>query len=129
PYSVGETKPLRGPGRREIGHGALAERALLSVIPSKDEFPYAMLLTSEVFESNGSTSMGSTCASTLALMDGGVPIKAPVSGIAMGMMTMGEKYAILSDIQGMEDFSGDMDFKVAGTSEGITAIQLDTKIR
>src|SRR5438046_7960768 len=126
PDSVGEARPMRGPGRREIGHGALAERALVNVIPGKDEFPYCMLLTSEVLESNGSTSMGATCASCLALMDAGVPIKAPVSGIAMGMMTMGEKYAILSDIQGMEDFSGDMDFKVAGTSAGITAIQLDT---
>src|SRR5262249_3176138 len=129
PYSVGETRPLRGPGRREIGHGALAERALLSVIPTKDDFPYSMLLTSEVLESNGSTSMGSTCGSTLALMDAGVPIKAPVSGIAMGLMTKDEQFAVLSDIQGMEDFSGDMDFKVAGTSAGITAIQLDTKIK
>src|SRR5207302_6875040 len=131
PYSVGEARPLRGPGRREIGHGALAERALVNVIPGKDEFPYCMLLTSEVLESNGSTSMGATCGSTLALMDAGVPIKAPVSGIAMGLMT-GEKpgqFAVLSDIQGMEDFSGDMDFKVAGTSAGITAIQLDTKIK
>ena len=129
PYSVGETRPLRGPGRREIGHGALAERALLAVIPPKEEFPYTMLLTSEVLESNGSTSMASTCGSTLALMDAGVPIKAPVSGIAMGLMTRGDQYAVLSDIQGMEDFSGDMDFKVAGTRDGITAIQLDTKIR
>lgn len=129
PYSVGETRPLRGPGRREIGHGALAERALLAVIPPKEEFPYTMLLTSEVLESNGSTSMASTCGSTLALMDAGVPIKAPVSGIAMGLMTRDNQYAVLSDIQGMEDFSGDMDFKVAGTREGITAIQLDTKIR
>lgn len=129
PYSVGETRPLRGPGRREIGHGALAERALLSVIPDKESFPYTMLLTSEVLESNGSTSMGATCGSTLALMDAGVPIKAPVSGIAMGLMTSDEKFVVLSDIQGMEDFSGDMDFKVAGTRAGITAIQLDTKIR
>jgi polyribonucleotide nucleotidyltransferase len=129
PYSVGEARPMRGPGRREVGHGALAERALDAVIPSKADFPYALLLTSEVLESNGSTSMGSTCGSTLALMDAGVPIKAPVSGIAMGMMTMGDKFEVLSDIQGMEDFSGDMDFKVAGTSAGITAIQLDTKIR
>jgi polyribonucleotide nucleotidyltransferase len=128
PYSVGEARPMRGPGRREIGHGALAERALLSVIPGKDIFPYALLLTSECLESNGSTSMGSTCGSTLALMDAGVPIKAPVSGIAMGLMTRGDEYEVLSDIQGMEDFSGDMDFKVAGTAEGITAIQLDTKI-
>lgn len=129
PFSVGETRPLRGPGRREIGHGALAERALLPVIPSKEEFPYTLQLTSEVLESNGSTSMGATCGSTLALMDGGVPISAPVSGIAMGLMTRDDTYVVLSDIQGMEDFSGDMDFKVAGTSAGITAIQLDTKIR
>ena len=129
PYSVGETRPLRGPGRREIGHGCLAERALLPVIPAKEAFPYTMQLTSEVLESNGSTSMGATCGSTLALMDAGVPITAPVSGIAMGLMTRDDKYAVLSDIQGMEDFSGDMDFKVAGTASGITAIQLDTKIR
>ena len=137
PYSVGEARPLRGPGRREIGHGALAERALRAVIPSRDAFPYTMLLTSEVLESNGSTSMGSTCGSTLALMDAGVPIKAPVAGIAMGLIEgpegsgeggQGRKYAVLTDIQGMEDFSGDMDFKVAGTAEGITALQLDTKI-
>jgi polyribonucleotide nucleotidyltransferase len=129
PYSVGETRPLRGPGRREIGHGCLAERALLSVIPPREEFPYTLQLTSEVLESNGSTSMGATCGSTLALMDAGVPIKAPVSGVAMGLITKDDRYAILSDIQGMEDFSGDMDFKVAGTAQGITAIQLDTKIR
>jgi polyribonucleotide nucleotidyltransferase len=129
PYSVGEARPMRGPGRREIGHGALAERAVYSVVPSKDDFPYALLLTSEVLESNGSTSMGATCGSTLALMDAGVPIKSPVSGIAMGLMTRDHDYAILSDIQGMEDFSGDMDFKVAGSANGITAIQLDTKIR
>ena len=137
PYSVGEARPLRGPGRREIGHGALAERALRAVIPGRDVFPYTMLLTSEVLESNGSTSMGSTCGSTLALMDAGVPIKAPVAGIAMGLIEgpegsgengQGRKYAVLTDIQGMEDFSGDMDFKVAGTAEGITALQLDTKI-
>ncbi|MBV9849231.1 MAG: polyribonucleotide nucleotidyltransferase [Armatimonadetes bacterium] len=137
PYSVGEARPLRGPGRREVGHGALAERALRAVIPPRDQFPYTMLLTSEVLESNGSTSMGSTCGSTLALMDAGVPIKAPVAGIAMGLIEgkegsgeggQGKKYAVLTDIQGMEDFSGDMDFKVAGTSEGITALQLDTKI-
>ena len=137
PYSVGEARPMRGPGRREIGHGALAERALRAVIPSREEFPYTMLLTSEVLESNGSTSMASTCGSTLALMDAGVPIKAPVAGIAMGLIEgpegsgengQGRKYAVLTDIQGMEDFSGDMDFKVAGTSEGITALQLDTKI-
>ncbi len=129
PYSVGEAKPMRGPGRREIGHGALAERALEPVIPKKADFPYTMLLTSECLESNGSTSMGSTCGSTLALMDAGVPIKAPVSGIAMGLMTLGDKFEVLTDIQGLEDFSGDMDFKVAGTDAGITAIQLDTKIR
>ncbi|HSV72726.1 MAG TPA: polyribonucleotide nucleotidyltransferase [Chthonomonadales bacterium] len=129
PFSVGETRPLRGPGRREIGHGALAERALLPVLPSKDAFPYTLQLTSEVLGSNGSTSMGATCGSTLALMDGGVPITLPVSGIAMGLMTRDDTYVVLSDIQGMEDFSGDMDFKVAGTEAGITAIQLDTKIR
>jgi polyribonucleotide nucleotidyltransferase len=129
PYSVGEARPLRGPGRREVGHGALAERALLAVLPTKDKWPYTMLLTSEVLESNGSTSMASTCGSTLALMDAGVPIKAPVAGIAMGLITEGDKFAVLTDIQGMEDFSGDMDFKVAGTAEGITALQLDTKIQ
>jgi len=137
PYSVGEARPMRGPGRREIGHGMLAERALRAVIPSREQFPYTMLLTSEVLESNGSTSMGSTCGSTLALMDAGVPIKAPVAGIAMGLIEgpegsgeggQGRRYAVLTDIQGMEDFSGDMDFKVAGTAEGITALQLDTKI-
>ena len=129
PFSVGEVRPLRGPGRREIGHGALAKRAMLPVLPSTESFPYAMLLQSEVLESNGSTSMASVCGSTLALMDAGVPIKAPVAGVAMGLMTVGDKFAVLTDIQGMEDFSGDMDFKVAGTSEGITAIQMDTKIQ
>lgn len=128
PYSVGETRPLRGPGRREIGHGALAERALRPMIPPEEEFPYAILLTSEVLESNGSTSMASVCGSTLALMDAGVQIKAPVAGVAMGLMTQGGDWVVLSDIQGMEDFSGDMDFKVAGTARGITALQLDTKI-
>ncbi len=128
PYSVGETRPMRGPGRREIGHGALAERALRGVIPPKEEFPYTLLLTSEVLESNGSTSMGSVCGSTLALLDCGVPIKAPVAGIAMGLITDDNKFAVLTDIQGMEDFCGDMDFKVAGTRVGITALQLDTKI-
>ena len=128
PFSVGETRPLRGPGRREIGHGLLAERALLPVIPAQEEFPYAILLTSEVVESNGSTSMGSVCGSTLALMDAGVKLKSPVAGAAMGMMTDGERHVILSDIQGMEDFSGDMDFKVAGTANGVTAIQMDTKV-
>jgi polyribonucleotide nucleotidyltransferase len=129
PYSVGEVRPMRGPGRREIGHGALAQRALVPVLPPLEDFPYAMLLQSEVLESNGSTSMASVCGSTLALMDAGVKIKAPVAGIAMGLMTIGDKYAVLTDIQGMEDFSGDMDFKVAGTTEGITAIQMDTKIQ
>lgn len=128
PYSVGETRPMRGPGRREIGHGALAERALKGVIPAKADFPYTLLLTSEVLESNGSTSMASVCGSTLALLDCGVPIKAPVAGIAMGLITDDKNYAVLTDIQGMEDFCGDMDFKVAGTRDGITALQLDTKI-
>ena len=131
PYSVGETRPMRGPGRREIGHGALAERALEPIIPSVDEFPYAIRLVSEVMSSIGSTSMASVCGSTLALMDAGVPIKAPVSGIAMGLIKDEDtgKVAILSDIQGIEDFLGDMDFKVAGTEKGITAIQMDIKIK
>ncbi len=130
-YSTGEAKPLRSPGRREIGHGALAERALEPVIPSEEEFPYAIRTVSEVVSSNGSTSQASVCGSTLALMDAGVPIKAPVAGIAMGLMKSedGSKVAILSDIQGLEDFLGDMDFKVAGTSKGITAIQMDIKIK
>ncbi len=128
PYSVGETKPLRSPGRREIGHGALAERALLPVIPSEEEFPYAIRLVSEVLESNGSSSMASVCASTLSLMDAGVPIKAPVSGVAMGLVKEGEHYTILTDIQGLEDALGDMDFKVAGTAQGITAVQMDIKV-
>lgn len=127
-YSVGEARTSRSPGRREIGHGALAERALLPVIPSVEEFPYAIRLVSEVLSSNGSTSQASVCGSTLALMDAGVPIKAPVSGIAMGLIKEGDKIAILSDIQGMEDFLGDMDFKVAGTEKGVTAIQMDIKI-
>src|SRR2546423_10045675 len=128
-YSVGETRQMRGPGRREIGHGALAERALKAVIPLDDpDFPYTIQLTSEVLESNGSTSMASVCGSTLALMDGGIQLKAPVAGIAMGLMTDGKTFKILTDIQGMEDFSGDMDFKVAGTRKGITALQLDTKL-
>ena len=127
-YSVGETKPSRGPGRREIGHGALAERALLPVIPSVEEFPYALRLVSEVLSSNGSTSQGSVCGSTLALMDAGVPIKAPVAGISCGLITEGERWMTMVDIQGLEDFFGDMDFKVAGTHEGITAIQMDLKI-
>lgn len=127
-YCVGETKSSRGPGRREIGHGALAERALVPVIPSEEEFPYALRLVSEVLESNGSSSMASVCGSTLSLMDAGVPIKAPVAGIAMGLVTQGEHYTILTDIQGMEDALGDMDFKVAGTEKGVTAIQMDIKI-
>lgn len=127
-YSVGETRSSRGPGRREIGHGALAERALLPVLPSEEEFPYAMRLVSEVLESNGSSSMASVCGSTLSLMDAGVPIKSPVSGIAMGLVTQGDNYTILTDIQGMEDALGDMDFKVAGTAKGVTAIQMDIKI-
>lgn len=127
-YSVGEARSSRGPGRREIGHGALAERALLAVLPSEEEFPYAMRLVSEVLESNGSSSMASVCGSTLSLMDAGVPIKAPVAGIAMGLVTQGEHYTILTDIQGMEDALGDMDFKVAGTAKGVTAIQMDIKI-
>lgn len=127
-YSVGEVRPMRGPGRREIGHGALAERALLPVIPTEDEFPYTLRLVSEVLESNGSSSMASICGSTLSLMDAGVPIKRPVAGIAMGLMMMDEDFTILTDIQGLEDALGDMDFKVAGTSEGITALQMDIKI-
>ena len=130
-YSVGETRPSRGPGRREIGHGALAERALVPVIPSEEEFPYAIRLVSEVLSSNGSTSQGSVCGSTLALMDAGVPIKAPVAGISVGLITDPEdenKFSTMVDIQGLEDFFGDMDFKVAGTKEGITAIQMDLKI-
>lgn len=128
PYSVGDTRPMRGPGRREIGHGALAERALEPMIPSEEEFPYTIRLVSEVLESNGSSSMASVCGSTLSLMDAGVPIKAPVSGIAMGLIREGEHYTILTDIQGMEDHFGDMDFKVAGTKKGVTAIQMDIKI-
>ncbi len=127
-YSVGETKPSRGPGRREIGHGALAERALKPVIPSEEEFPYAIRLVSEVLSSNGSTSQGSVCGSTLALMDAGVPIKAPVAGISCGLITHGDDFLTMVDIQGVEDFYGDMDFKVAGTKKGITAIQMDIKV-
>lgn len=127
-FSVGETRPSRGPGRREIGHGALAERALLPVIPSAEEFPYAMRLVSEVISSNGSTSQGSVCGSTLALMDAGVPIKAPVAGISCGLITDGGQETTFTDIQGVEDFYGDMDFKVAGTKKGITAIQVDIKV-
>ncbi|AHV97813.1 polyribonucleotide nucleotidyltransferase [Paenibacillus sabinae] len=128
PFSVGEARPLRAPGRREIGHGALGERALSKVIPSETEFPYTIRLVSEVLESNGSTSQASICASTLAMMDAGVPIKAPVAGVAMGLIKDGEHVSILTDIQGMEDHLGDMDFKVAGTAEGVTAIQMDIKI-
>lgn len=131
PYSVGEARPMRGPGRREIGHGALTERALEPMIPSEDEFPYTIRLVSEVMSSNGSTSQASVCGSTLALMDAGVPIKAPVAGVAMGLIKDEEtgQVVILSDIQGIEDFLGDMDFKVAGTEKGITAIQMDIKIK
>lgn len=128
-YSVGEVRPLRSPGRREIGHGALAERALLPVIPSEEEFPYTIRLVSEVLESNGSSSQASVCGSTLALMDAGVPIKKPVAGVAMGLLKYGDDFAILTDIQGLEDHYGDMDFKVAGTKDGITAIQMDIKIK
>lgn len=128
PFSVGETRPMRSPGRREIGHGALAERALLPVLPSKEEFPYVIRVVSEVLSSNGSTSMGSVCGSTLSLMDAGVPITKPVSGAAMGLIKEGDEVRILTDIQGIEDFLGDMDFKVAGTDQGITALQMDMKI-
>lgn len=129
PYSVGEVKPMRGPGRREVGHGALAEKALVPVLPSKEEFPYTILLVSEILSSNGSSSMASTCGSTLALMDAGVPITAPVSGIAMGIIVGDEKnYKVLTDIQGLEDHYGDMDFKAAGTAKGLTAIQMDVKV-
>jgi polyribonucleotide nucleotidyltransferase len=129
PYSVGEVRPMRGPGRREIGHGALAEKALVPVLPSKEEFPYTILLVSEVLESNGSSSMASTCGSTLSLMDAGVPIRKPVAGIAMGVITGKDgEYKVLTDIQGLEDHYGDMDFKVAGTKDGITAMQMDVKI-
>ncbi|MCY9137313.1 polyribonucleotide nucleotidyltransferase [Vibrio vulnificus] len=127
-FSVGETGPIRGAGRREIGHGALGERALEPVIPNDKDFPYTIRLVSEVLESNGSTSQASICASTLAMMDAGVPLKAPVAGIAMGLVKSGEHYTILTDIQGMEDHLGDMDFKVAGTSKGVTALQMDIKI-
>lgn len=128
PFSVGEARPLRAPGRREIGHGALGERALSKVIPPESEFPYTIRLVSEVLESNGSTSQASICASTMAMMDAGVPIKAPVAGVAMGLIKDGDHFSILTDIQGMEDHLGDMDFKVAGTAAGVTAIQMDIKI-
>jgi polyribonucleotide nucleotidyltransferase len=127
PFSVGDVKPVRGPSRREIGHGALAERALLSVIPPKEEFPYTIRVVSEILESNGSSSMASVCATSLSLMDAGVPIKTPVAGIAMGLVKEGQNYHILTDIAGVEDHYGDMDFKVAGTEEGITALQVDVK--
>ncbi len=129
PYSVGETRPMRGPGRREIGHGYLAERALAAVLPAKEDFPYTLRLMSEVLESNGSSSMASVCGSTLALMDAGVPIRAHVAGVAMGLILKGDKYAVLTDIQGLEDALGEMDFKVAGTKTGITAIQMDIKVQ
>ncbi|KZE39071.1 polyribonucleotide nucleotidyltransferase [Bhargavaea cecembensis] len=127
-FSVGETGPIRSPGRREIGHGALGERALAPIVPSEDEFPYTIRVVSEVLESNGSSSQASICASTMAMMDAGVPIKAPVAGIAMGLVKKGDNYTVLSDIQGMEDALGDMDFKVAGTEKGITALQMDIKV-
>lgn len=129
PFSVGETKPMRGPGRREIGHGALAERALQAVMPSKDQFPYTVRVVSEILESNGSSSMATVCASTLSLMDAGVPIRKPVSGIAMGLVKEGNEEIVLTDIGGVEDHYGDMDFKVAGTVDGITAVQMDLKIQ
>ncbi|WP_091566570.1 polyribonucleotide nucleotidyltransferase [Melghirimyces thermohalophilus] len=129
PFSVGESRPIRGPGRREVGHGALGERALEPIVPSEDEFPYTIRVVSEVLESNGSTSQASICASILAMMDAGVPIKAPVAGIAMGLVKEGDQVTVLTDIQGMEDHLGDMDFKVAGTSQGVTALQMDIKIQ
>ncbi len=128
PYSVGETRPMRSPGRREVGHGALAERALIPVLPTKEDFPYVIRVVSEVLSSNGSTSMGSVCGSTLSLMDAGVPLSKPVSGAAMGLIKEGDEIRVLTDIQGIEDFLGDMDFKVAGTDTGITALQMDMKI-
>jgi len=127
PYSVGETRPMRSPGRREVGHGALAERALVPVLPAPEDFPYVIRVVSECLSSNGSTSMGSVCGSTLSLMDAGVPITQPVSGAAMGLIREGDEVRILTDIQGIEDFLGDMDFKVAGTDSGITALQMDIK--
>ena len=128
-FSVGEVKPMRGPGRREIGHGNLAERALIPVLPSKDDFPYSIRLVSDILESNGSTSMATVCGGTLAMMDAGIPIKAPVAGIAMGLIKEGDRIAILSDILGIEDHLGDMDFKVTGTDVGVTAVQMDIKIK
>jgi polyribonucleotide nucleotidyltransferase len=129
-YTVGEVRRLGSPGRREIGHGYLAERALTAVLPGEEDFPYAIRSVTEIMSQNGSTSMAATCSSVLALMDAGVPLKAPVSGIAMGLMTDGnDKYVVLSDIQGLEDHIGDMDFKVAGTEESVTALQMDIKIK
>jgi polyribonucleotide nucleotidyltransferase len=128
PFSVGEVKFLRGPSRREVGHGALAERSLLPVLPKESDFPYTIRVVSDILESNGSSSQATICGATLALMDAGVPIKAPVAGVAMGLVMEGEKYAILSDIAGLEDHYGDMDFKVAGTAAGITALQMDIKV-
>ena len=128
PYSVGETRPIRGPGRREIGHGALAERALLPLMPSKEEFPYAVRVVSEILESNGSSSMASVCGASLALMDAGVPIKSPVAGVGIGLVKEGDQIAVLTDMVGVEDFLGDMDFKIAGTRDGITSVQMDIKV-
>jgi polyribonucleotide nucleotidyltransferase len=128
PYSTGETRPMRAPGRREIGHGHLAERSLVPVLPDTEKFPYTLRLVSEILESNGSSSMASVCGSTLALMDAGVPISKHVAGVAMGLVLLGDKYRVLTDIQGLEDALGEMDFKVAGTVDGITAIQMDIKV-
>jgi polyribonucleotide nucleotidyltransferase len=129
PFSVGEVKPIRGPGRREIGHGALAERALSAIMPKKEEFPYTVRVVSDILESNGSSSMATACAGSLALMDAGVPIKKAVAGIAIGLVREGDKFVILTDIAGVEDHYGDMDFKVAGTRDGITAVQVDIKLK
>ena len=129
PFSVGEVKRFMGPGRREIGHGKLAENSLSAVVPDAGRFPYVMRLVSEILESNGSSSMATVCSGSLAMMDGGVPVKAPVAGIAMGLITSGDKFAVLSDIAGLEDHFGDMDFKIAGTTKGITGFQLDTKVQ
>src|SRR5207244_7641353 len=129
PYSVGGVRRMGGAGRREIGHGALVERALLPVLPTKDEFPYTIRIVSETLESNGSSSMASTCGSTLSLMDAGVPIKEMIAGIAMGLVTSGGRHTVLTDIQGLEDHYGDMDFKVCGSAKGITALQMDIKVK
>src|SRR5207244_549397 len=128
PFSVGECRPIRGPGRREIGHGALAERSLKAIIPTVDQFPYTIRVVSDILESNGSSSMASVCGGTLSLMDAGVPITNPVAGISIGLVKEGDKFTLLTDIMGDEDHYGDMDFKVAGTGRGITGIQLDLKI-